>query len=445
MDINDEVNKLLRFVHVTTDYCLGWNRHHESNDFNEDFFRLRKIFIDNFKSDPHFLTSEGSKGKDLMLLPHPMRLTVNGVFPFEMMVPIARPEKVGWAVMKLYQNVACGLSFSQAFGEFFENLPEASEVMSEFNKAGHDSNLGNFQLNLMVYSWILNGRPTFQVDDPLAHALLKTDFAKDTPTSFFRSPLPFCYIEFGQDRNLGITISHDLSGDHQLEGCYVNEYTDHEYIKQMPVSQALSERGIIDLDSDGLRRVELTFVGSPLGKNSVMDDATRDIALVFDDNKSLDIGKVLETHLDIYRNLDAKIAGVKVDPTNDIFASEIGKLIDYLVTVLLFINSSSAVKNDIDELTPLLRSRDNVKNKAKMKKKEKRIRKARQHILISSTEPVHKLFNASKDGAGKSAHWRRGHLRKQPYGEGRSKVKIVFISPTLIGGGDVNPKGYKVR
>jgi len=440
-----EIKMMLKFIEQTTYYCKGWNAFHQKKDFNEDFFRTRQLFVDNFKEDPFFLSKEATKSKDLMLLPHPMRLTVNGIFPFEMMVAVAPPDRVATAVMRLYQRVGSGLSFSQAFGEFFETLPEASEVMGEFNKEGRDSNLGNFQLNLMVYSWILRDRPTFQIEDALSHALLRTDFAKDTPTSFFRSPLPFCFIEFGQDRNLDLFVTHEVSGKHQVEGCYINEYSDPEHIKEMPVSKELSKRGIISLDSDKLRRVELTFVGSPLGKENLLDDATKDIALVFDDNKDLEIGEVLEAHLEIYREIDAVIGVAKVQPTTDIFASEIGVLIDYLVTVLLFINSSSAVKAEVDELTPLLHSVKETRNKAKLKKKQKRLRKARQHILIQSTEPVDKLYAASKEGAGKSAHWRRGHLRKQPYGEGRSKVKIVFISPTLIGGGEAKPKGYKVR
>lgn len=445
MSVEENLKEMMKYIDLTTYFCHEWNKRYECNDFNEDFFRQRQIYIDQFKEDPFFLSREANKGKDLMLLPHPMRLTVNGLHPFESMVPVASPEKVAGAVMNLYQRVASGLSFSQAFGEFFENLPEASEVMEHFNELGHGSNLGNFQLNLMVYSWVLNDRPTFQIEDMLAKALTDTDFAADTPCEFFRSPLPFCFIEFGQDRDLGIKVFHEESGDHELEGCYINEYTDSQHIKEMPVSKELAEKGLIDLNSEKLRRVELTFIGSPVGKDNVMDDATRDISLVFDDSRSSEIGEMLKAHLDIYKNVDAYIGTAKVSATSDEFGSEIEILINYLVTVLLFINSSAAVRSGVDEFTPLLHSVKETKNKGKLKKKQKRLRKARQHILIRSTEPLEKMYGKGSGTGLKSAHWRRGHLRKQKYGKGLSETKIIFISPTLIGSGEAKPKGYKVR
>lgn len=38
-------------------------------------------------------------------------------------------------------------------------------------------------------------------------------------------------------------------------------------------------------------------------------------------------------------------------------------------------------------------------------------------------------------GSSKSVHWRRGYLRNQAYGEGRSKRKLIWIEPVLVMGG----------
>ncbi|BAZ18910.1 hypothetical protein NIES4071_107950 (plasmid) [Calothrix sp. NIES-4071] len=37
-------------------------------------------------------------------------------------------------------------------------------------------------------------------------------------------------------------------------------------------------------------------------------------------------------------------------------------------------------------------------------------------------------------GSSKSMHWRRGYLRNQAYGEGRSKRKLIWIEPVLVMG-----------
>jgi len=38
-----------------------------------------------------------------------------------------------------------------------------------------------------------------------------------------------------------------------------------------------------------------------------------------------------------------------------------------------------------------------------------------------------------KSGASKSLHWRRGHIRHQPFGIGRQDRKIIWVEPTIIG------------
>jgi hypothetical protein len=37
------------------------------------------------------------------------------------------------------------------------------------------------------------------------------------------------------------------------------------------------------------------------------------------------------------------------------------------------------------------------------------------------------------NGSNKSAHWRRGHWRQQPYGKGRQMVRLVWIQPIFVG------------
>ena len=41
------------------------------------------------------------------------------------------------------------------------------------------------------------------------------------------------------------------------------------------------------------------------------------------------------------------------------------------------------------------------------------------------------------------AHWRRGHWRRPPYGEGRALRKLIWVMPMLVGAGDKDePLGH---
>ncbi|MEA5595759.1 hypothetical protein [Rivularia sp. UHCC 0363] len=42
----------------------------------------------------------------------------------------------------------------------------------------------------------------------------------------------------------------------------------------------------------------------------------------------------------------------------------------------------------------------------------------------------------NKQGGSKRPHWRKGFIRNQPYGEGRQKIKLVWIEPVLVMGGE---------
>jgi hypothetical protein len=83
-------------------------------------------------------------------------------------------------------------------------------------------------------------------------------------------------------------------------------------------------------------------------------------------------------------------------------------------------------------------------NKAKKRKLLKQVNRAKQRTFIDLAESdlVVKAPNA------KSAHWRRGHMRKQRYGEGNAKIKVIKISRTLVGkadGDDAPNTNYKVN
>lgn len=58
-------------------------------------------------------------------------------------------------------------------------------------------------------------------------------------------------------------------------------------------------------------------------------------------------------------------------------------------------------------------------------------------------EKVASNFRESKDGNSPSAHWRRGHWRRQPVGKNKSDKNLIWIKPTLVGtnkSSDVNIK-----
>ncbi|AOX04734.1 hypothetical protein BJP34_35740 (plasmid) [Moorena producens PAL-8-15-08-1] len=56
--------------------------------------------------------------------------------------------------------------------------------------------------------------------------------------------------------------------------------------------------------------------------------------------------------------------------------------------------------------------------------------KEQSPIIIGAN---YKLQKKTETGTSKAAHFRRGHYRNQPYGEGRSQRKLIWIEPVWVG------------
>jgi hypothetical protein len=53
------------------------------------------------------------------------------------------------------------------------------------------------------------------------------------------------------------------------------------------------------------------------------------------------------------------------------------------------------------------------------------------------------------DGGLRRPHWRRGHFRRQSFGQARSERKLIFIRPVLVNAahfqGDIADTQYRIR
>lgn len=76
----------------------------------------------------------------------------------------------------------------------------------------------------------------------------------------------------------------------------------------------------------------------------------------------------------------------------------------------------------------------NSKEKAKAKSKLEDLGYSAVHLCGQSLKVQQEIMPSQPTGDGhKSLHWRRGHWRNQPYGEGRKLHRLRWIMPMLVG------------
>lgn len=265
--------------------------------------------------------------------------------------------------------------------------------------------------------------------------LEKTEIGDDIPIAYLRPPFKNCYIEFTEDRSSSLKVYNEETQEHILEGVYISESVINPGSKAMDFYKSHAAR--LDITKP-LRVLDLMFTGSPIGKSHNNDDALRIQGFYIQDN-SITIKEELKRVEGLYGN-------------DDDFAGDIDYLsatLNHMAKVLLFVNCKQYRDTAFNERQEIIKKVDSLKSPSKIKKYEKKLRKAYDRLIIKPED--HVIYeksgskNHSEGHAEKRTHWRKGHFRMQPYGVGATKRKVIFIEPTVVGGVFAKKKPYTVK
>ena len=343
----------------------------------------------------------------IMRLAHPIRCAVEPSNSFGKVRDFLGPDL--WAKM--------GEAFKQErlASEILDDLQKKPEykrlrMMIDFAQEGEaGTEVGNISAMLLYLRQALHPQPYFVIADELVAMMENTDIADDVPSSMVNVPYSRFYVEFGKSRTCGLRLPNIVTGQHILEGAYV-------------------ERGVHSSLGEG---IYVLLTGSPLGKASNMDDATHSLFVPLGDpNRSV------RDSLALTFQLGKKVArqyGYNVTP--DAFLDQAFEDFLFLLKVLLYINLPEARKELRKEKTQHEKTSSSLQSTAKKAKALKRGRALVDHILISAP-----ATSAPTSGKGASElrsmkqHWRRGHYRMQVHGPQSSLRKVIFIQPVLVHG-----------
>lgn len=248
--------------------------------------------------------------------------------------------------------------------------------------------------------------PHFLIDDALVNLLEHTDIAADIPLAMFNLPFRRFYVELGKSRTCQCTLPNSLSGDHVLEGAYV-------------------ERG---RHQEG-EFLSVVLTGSPLGKLDATDDATLSLALPLSDPSRSIHDAILAAHQ--RAKSEAAPAGLAISP--DAWANDALQAVLLLAKALLYIGMPGARRQLHPEKTEAIKALRVIKSTAKKVKAQRRIDRAYDYVLISP-QPEHTVTaQQMASTTNVRAHWRRGHYRSQAHGTQLLLRKLIFIEPVLVG------------
>jgi hypothetical protein len=381
-------------------------------------------------------------------LSHPLRNMLVGLNPFQVMFGSLSTQEAAFVLVHVIESLSNPkIPFDKTVAFLIKEVESVKDIVedkfSEQTK-GAQRNTGVIMNLVGPHRFFLQGKPMFLVEQTLCEGLVHTNFGMDTPSQYLRSPLPYCYIEFGDKRDLDVSVYNELSGLHQVEGVYISEYP-HDERMQSHLMAFLEARNAFNPNSANVRYIELEFTGSPIGKEHALDDATFNISLVIDDDAMLTVEEIYQLHVEYYQEMHETNQLFKATRIDDTTAQCFKPLLELLIKCLIFINCDLSTQVKVLDRTALEKQLNGLKNPAKRRKLQRKINSSKDYILVTSKDKIEYQSAASGVNGKMSAHWRRGHFRNQRYGEELSKTKILWIQPALIGVGSAQVKTYVVK
>lgn len=292
------------------------------------------------------------------------------------------------------------------------NMPEHRRLaqMTDALASGEGNTEMGSAFAVMLYArQVASPQPQFLIEDTLVEMLMNTDISDDLPVSMLTLPFSRFYIEFGRNRDLGLVVPNPATGDHIMEGAYVESSS---------VSAGARGPGVF-----------VMFTGSPLGKSGgPMDDATNALFL-----STAEPDKPIRDAILQARRDSAEMAReVGLVPSSEAFVGPELEGLKLLAKALLYLNLPGVRRSFKPELTEARKAIEAKKNPSKRAKAEKELRRLANYVLVSAPD-MQREPGTAEPGRGVKSHWRRGHYRMQAHGPKYSQHKVVFIQPVLVG------------
>lgn len=296
--------------------------------------------------------------------------------------------------------------------------------------------------NLIKLSHLAQGARIYSIRDNIISMLQKTNFDDSLIADLLRAPEEgVVYVELGKNRlnnELPVLISKRADGtpeEEPLEGFYVYEFEmmPEDYGTMHSSSGKTNDVSLNDMGYSGfssIRIISFHFEAAGVkADGSINEDSGYHFFSlyipVYEDGREISLEELLNRSIDYFLN-------------DKVFSDSLIAMIKFSVMSLLFINFSEyreAVKEGQKGFEKFI--------SAGTKKKSKVFRQSKRKVdRIYIGDKNDALEKPKKEGVSKPVrtHYRRGHFRAQRYGEGRSKIKTLWIKPMLIGSSSKEPK-----
>jgi len=280
---------------------------------------------------------------------------------------------------------------------------------------------------IMYEYWVRKGKH-FHIDNDLANMLVQTDIHK-VKSSSIKLPFDSTYFTVPNDLvHIDLTDEGEVIYSCYAEGAYVSEIRDEKNNTYLRISMLSNVKN---------------------KKNPEKKDGQIGVNLLLPINETEDVFNFLERHLDEMFPL------TPTKDVNDYYIKQHYRIIAKRF-ILLIINSLLYLQSDKAVLEHVNVNKNKIENKTSKKKRSKKnadnsyIRIGKKVTINPSYKKVYEKLNTLESEDNNRKQYRgqwivRGHWRNQPYGEGLSQRKLIWIEPYVKGIGELTEAQYTIK
>lgn len=391
-----------------------------------------------------------SKNPEFMALSHPLRMKYCGLIPLHL--EFGSFSSANTAYKFLFSMSRDQVLLGNLLVDLIKEDADLQQTAIKHSQFADGCNLGGMDLSLFAHRFYATGQHYFKFTEALTTMLSHSDIGKKAPCNFIRTPYAMQYIEF---RDPEVMVHNAVSGEHALEGMYINQIIEEADIFFKPrdkededvedISRHLIRSGYLTHDGGDVRVYEIMVTGSPLGKDHLTDDATFNFKFLVQDD-AITVDEAINIHLDYYREMKKGYFDTQGNNLKEIQFTGFKERelkgyregLNAVAKTLLYIISNDAQKRDIKDEDELKKRINRLSNKAKQRKLSRGLSTSANFTLIGS-DHYDQLNTLSSGDRSVKMHWRRGHFRTQHFGEANSQTKVIWLQPMLINPGKQGP------
>ncbi|AZN67180.1 hypothetical protein DX910_01480 [Acinetobacter haemolyticus] len=284
--------------------------------------------------------------------------------------------------------------------------------------------------------YIATGKQIFQLSKQLTEMLKQTN-NDDIQIDTLKIPYNSIYLYFGPQDDLV------LENGWLVDGAYIESRGERGSFKFtltcVPLDIENSKLWFLEKEPCYSQDIVETYQGEQL------KDV---IARVYTDTiNAISSTKPIQAIEEVSSETGIKIIDISEDNAIERLYAEEKKFPVYESALRLIINALCYVTNYKEDIeykftddVPEILINNTLTSKQSKKLEEKLINDGYRKVYICGEKLSNQINSSATQRSSIEVHWRRGHWRKQPYGEKRELTKLIWIMPMLIGAGESGVK-----